>query len=69
MAWTGLRSPTILWTYALEADAQALDTFFQQHLLMNVYACQCPAAFASAAHSRVPREPDLNAAERLIVGV
>ena len=37
VAWTGLRSPTIMWTYALEADPTVLDTFFQQHLLMNVY--------------------------------
>jgi hypothetical protein len=37
VAWTGLRSPTIMWTYALEADPAVLDMFFQQHLLMNVY--------------------------------
>ena len=37
VAWTGLRNPTILWTYSLEADPAVLDTFFQQHLLMNVY--------------------------------
>jgi len=37
VAWTGLRNPTILWTYSLEADAAVLDTYFQQHLLMNVY--------------------------------
>jgi len=37
VAWTGLSNPTILWTYGLEPDATVLDTYFQQHLLMNVY--------------------------------
>lgn len=37
VAWTGLRNPTILWTYSLETDAAVLDAYFQQHLLMNVY--------------------------------
>ena len=37
VAWTGLRSLSILWTYRLDSDAQSLDSYFQQHLLMNVY--------------------------------
>eukprot|EP00038_Savillea_parva_P010156 m.188310 g.188310 ORF g.188310 m.188310 type:complete len:848 (+) comp17384_c0_seq1:177-2720(+) len=37
VAWTGIRQPTILWTYNLAADNSTLDPFFQQHLLMNVY--------------------------------
>ena len=37
VAWTGLRQPTILWTYGLSDDVPALDAFFQQHLLMDVF--------------------------------
>lgn len=37
VAWTGLRNPTILWTYGLSDDVAALDAFFQQHLLMDAY--------------------------------
>ena len=37
VAWTGLRNPSILWTYSLPGDVAALDTYFQQHLLMDVY--------------------------------
>lgn len=37
VAWTGLRQPTILWTYNLAPDNAILDPYFQQHLLMNVY--------------------------------
>jgi len=37
VAWTGLRNPTILWTYNLADSNPLLDRYFQQHLLMNVY--------------------------------
>lgn len=37
VAWVGLRTPSILWTYSLAADAAVLHGYFQQHLLMNVY--------------------------------
>ena len=40
VAWTGLRRPTILWTYSLDplaAQPRALHAFFQQHLLMRVF--------------------------------
>jgi hypothetical protein len=37
VAWTGLRNPTILWTYSLSADPAVFDPWFQEHLLMNVY--------------------------------
>ena len=37
VAFTGLRNPTILWTYGLSEDVKALDAYFQQHLLMDVY--------------------------------
>ena len=37
VAWTGLRMPTILWTYTLDEKAGDLDAYFQQHLLMDVY--------------------------------
>lgn len=38
VAWTGLRRPTILWTYALDSLSQAeLDAYFQQHILMRVF--------------------------------
>ena len=33
VAWTGLRNPTILWTYSLEPNLAVLNDFFQQHLL------------------------------------
>ena len=32
VAFTGLRGPTILWTYALSSDRAVLDAFFQQHV-------------------------------------
>lgn len=34
-AWLGLKRPSILWTYDLVEEN--MDTYFQQHLLMNVY--------------------------------
>ena len=37
MAFSGLRTPTTLWTYTLPEDADKLDRYFQQHLLMDVY--------------------------------
>lgn len=37
VAWTGIRQPSILWTYALSDDTNALAKYFQQHLLLNVY--------------------------------
>ena len=37
VAFTGLRQPTILWTYSLGDNVSALDEYFQQHLLMDVY--------------------------------
>jgi len=37
VAFTGLRQPSILWTYSLEPDEGVLNDYFQQHLLMNVY--------------------------------
>ena len=37
VAWTGLRNPTILWTYALSDDLAVLNAYFQQHLLMDTY--------------------------------
>jgi hypothetical protein len=38
VAWTGLRRPTILWTYALDSLTQnELDAYFQQHILMRVF--------------------------------
>lgn len=38
VAWTGLKNPTILWTYGLsDKPIEELDAFFQQHLAMNVY--------------------------------
>ena len=54
VAWTGLRNPTIMWTYSLEADASVLDTFFQQHLLMNVYPM---APMPKNDHSITPGSP------------
>ena len=38
VAWLGLRRPSILWTYSLEGhSAEALDAYFQQHVLMRVF--------------------------------
>ena len=37
VAWTGIRNPTILWTYALSDNVPALEKFFQAHMLMDVY--------------------------------
>ncbi len=54
VAWTGLRNPTILWTYSLAADINVLDDFFQQHLLMNVYPM---APMPLNDHSIQPGDP------------
>ena len=52
VAWTGLFSPTIMWTYTLTGQSAAeLDTFFQQRLLMNVYP------MVSASEIRQPTPP------------
>jgi hypothetical protein len=38
VAWTGIRRPTILWTYSLDSLSQVeLDAYFQQHILMRVF--------------------------------
>ena len=36
-AFTGLRTPTIQWTYRLSDDPELLRQYFQQHLLMDAY--------------------------------
>jgi len=54
VAWTGLRNPTIMWTYALSPDPAVLDVFFQQHLLMNVYPM---APMPENDHSIQPGSP------------
>ena len=55
VAWTGLRRPTILWTYSLDAHSQAdLDTFFQQHVLMRVFPM---APLPENDHSIQPGSP------------
>lgn len=62
VAWTGLRQPTILWTYALSGtDPADLDLYFQQHLLMNVYPM---APMAKNDHSIVPGNPTVERAYR-----
>jgi hypothetical protein len=54
VAWTGLRNPTILWTYTLEPNVAVLNKFFQQHLLMNVYPM---APMPKNDHSINPGDP------------
>jgi hypothetical protein len=55
VAWTGLRRPTILWTYSLDAHSQAdLDAFFQQHVLMRVFPM---APMPANDHSINPGSP------------
>jgi len=54
VAWTGLRNPTILWTYALSDDVASLDAYFQQHLLMNVFPM---APMPKNDHSIQPGSP------------
>ena len=54
VAWTGLRNPTILWTYSLAPDTAVLNDFFQQHLLMNVYPM---APMPLNDHSIQPGDP------------
>ena len=54
VAFTGLRNPTIMWTYGLEPNTEALDTFFQQHLLMDVYPM---APMPKNDHSITPGSP------------
>lgn len=54
VAWTGIRNPTILWTYNLAGDVNVLDDFFQQHLLMNVYPM---APMPLNDHSIQPGDP------------
>lgn len=36
-AFTGLRTPTIQWTYHLSENRTLLSSYFQQHLLMGAY--------------------------------
>ena len=55
VAFTGLRAPTILWTYALSEERAVLDAYFQQHLLMNVYPM---APMPKNDHSIVPGDPN-----------
>lgn len=60
VAWTGLFSPTIMWTYALGGQtAEQLDTFFQQHLAMNVY----PMAPMPANDHSIPPSGDASLVE------
>jgi hypothetical protein len=59
VAWTGLKQPTILWTYDLSPDTAALDSYFQQHLLMNVYPM---APMPKNDHSITPGSPVVEAA-------
>ena len=55
VAWLGLRRPTILWTYALDAlGAAALDAYFQQHALMRVFPM---APMPGNDHSIQPGSP------------
>jgi hypothetical protein len=60
VAWTGLRNPTILWTYSLASDINVLNSFFQQHLLMNVYPMVRKRLFAPSSayetHRHLPRQ-------------
>ena len=54
VAWTGVRNPTILWTYGLSSSLPLLDAFFQQHLLMDVYPM---APMPKNDHSINPGDP------------
>ncbi len=62
VAWTGLRRPTILWTYSLDHLAlapQKLHAYFQQHLLMRVFPM---APMPGNDHSINPGSPEVQAA-------
>jgi hypothetical protein len=55
VAWLGLRRPSILWTYSLDAHTpQALDAFFQQHVTMRVFPM---APMPANDHSINPGSP------------
>ena len=54
VAWTGLRQPTILWTYSLGEVQAELDAYFQQHILMNTYPM---APMPKNDHSITPGTP------------